>query len=793
MSPQSADFVVSRKPGTETFGLWRIDPDAGHLLEEVEIDADQKFGDGHRITPVGNYILEWGPSADVANTLVYKLWEFDPTSKTPLGDRPVSAWYWSAQKFTRGRLDFGHFGDRYKRHLDANVMQFVPFGSFVLAWIPNPGRGTFRLWNFDPKSPDPLPEPVCPESSFGLIELGHRLIPLRDYVIDWAPATGAYALWSFDPQGKQPLKQPILQKGIWKDIGEGHDLVPVGDKVLEWEQASRKYRLWQFDPDSPNPLGDRPIASGTLPEAITGETVLTGFQPRHKASTQVAAIPGSLDYMRSKIKHVVYYMVENRSFDHICGWLYSKNDKPAHIIGRNKQPFMGASEEFSNVNDKGEPVHLSLYKHGQLGDDFNLELLPEDPYHENSDVMRQMFFENMEGYEKGETPNMGGFVVNNGYPEVMQTYTPTQVPVLNGLAKHFAISDEWFCSMPGGTDVNRAFSVGGSSLGMLNNFQNGAEYKNWASSTHRPSIWKVLWSNGITDWKIYNSTEWMDFVFTYHLFLRGQIPTVDAEVDAARKAGTTSEYVAPLARFKEDARTGNLPAFSFLEPVWIAKTGTTSYHPGADLVPGERTLNDIYEALKAGPHWNETLLVITFDEHGGIFDHVPPPRARNPWPNDVNDGFHFDIMGVRVPTILVSPMIEEKTLFRSETDTAFCATSFLATLLHWFGIPKARWGLGERTHHAPTFESAIRAVAARSSSPSFTPPYDKDHPANGEMPRTTGVHDLHRSVARRLIETAGRGHLADRDLQMTASAISEGAQTLEELYDNLRRFMRKVA
>jgi phospholipase C len=256
--------------------------------------------------------------------------------------------------------------------------------------------------------------------------------------------------------------------------------------------------------------------------------------------------------------------------------------------------------------------------------------------------------------------------------------------------------------------------------------------KNWPEAPHRASIWKVLWANGYTDWKIYHSVMWPprppSFVYTYQLFLRGQIPTVDA--DASDYPSKPSNYIADIGQFKTDAKNGNLPKFSFLEPRWIAsEAGATSYHPAGDSpVPAEISLNEIYEALKAGRAWNETLFIITFDEHGGLFDHVPPPYAENPWPNDENDGYHHDIMGPRVPTILVSPWIKERTVFRSRTPVSYDATSILATLLRWYGIPKARWGLGERTHHAPTFEEVFQCDAPRSDAPSFEPPYDKEFP-----------------------------------------------------------------
>ena len=229
---------------------------------------------------------------------------------------------------------------------------------------------------------------------------------------------------------------------------------------------------------------------------------------------------------------------------------------------------------------------------------------------------------------------MGGFILNNANAQVMETFSPEQLPVLNGLARNFGISDRWFCSIPGGTDVNRAFSLTGSAFNKLGTWEGGNAYKYWPDSPHRQSIWKVLWSQGITDWKIYNSVLWEDCVFTYQLYLKGQIPTVDAN---------PSEFMADIDQFKKDALNGDLPAFSYLEPAWIAPSGATSYHPGGDLVPAETALNEIYEAIKNGPGWDETLLIVTFDKNNGIYDHVAPPYARKPWPNDLNNGFAYDL------------------------------------------------------------------------------------------------------------------------------------------------------
>jgi phospholipase C len=378
---------------------------------------------------------------------------------------------------------------------------------------------------------------------------------------------------------------------------------------------------------------------------------------------------------------------------------------------------------------------------------------------------------------------MGGFVWNQGTPDPMKTFTPEKLPVLNGLARAFAVSDEWFCSMPGATDSNRAFALTGSALGQLNNFMNGSQYTDWPHALHRSSIWKVLWANGFTDWKIYNSIPWQAFVLTYHLFLEGQIPMVDKAVsDYLAGKAKTSKFIGTLDQFKDDVRRGELPVFSFLEPIWIQGGGgsygpATSYHPhgGGGTVPGEMALNELYETLKAGPNWTETLLIITFDEHGGFYDHVGPPYAKRPWPNDENDGFRYDLMGVRVPTILVSPWIKERTVFRSATGVKYDSTSILATLLQWFGIPVARWGLGERTRHAPTFESVFQCRAPRGA-PRFEPA------AEQESDRPSSVTDLHHQMLPRLVHALVGHSLPASTTRKIAEQILSEATDLETLH-----------
>ncbi|CAN5924054.1 hypothetical protein BH11MYX4_BH11MYX4_59490 [soil metagenome] len=750
-------YIIGREQASDVYTLWRVTPDAKELFEPVVV-KDPSLSASASLVGIGNYLLSWDKlPGSRTNYYPYRLLDFDLAKDNPLGAVQVGAWpMW---KFWGTVADFGNPSGADKEFQKHTDLLLLPMGSFLLNFIPTAGRGTFRLFNFDPAQTDPLPEtPYYPQGAFESIDARDELLPICGYVL--TRRGSAFRLWSFDSQEEIPLSRPVVQEGEWKQIDARHQLLVLGEYVLDWLPATKAYRLWRFDPKSKNVLVG-PVRRGKLPDGLAGKS-LVAFEPREAAAPGAICEPGSVEWMRSKIQHVVYYMIENRSFDHICGWLYENGDENIQFVGP-AHPFRGATPKTTKYNG------------GKASPTFTLDLPQEDPYHDNSDVMRQMFGKRERAYATRKKPDMSGFLWNNANENVMGSYTPAQAPVLNGLAKGFALSDEWFCSMPGGTDVNRAFALTGNSLGQLNNFQNGAPYAQWPSVPHRPSIFKILWSYGITDFKIYNSIEWMSFVFTQHLFLAGQIPTVDASTD----------YVAGYDQFLADAKSGNLPALSYVEPAWIGKTGTTSYHPGADIVPGEQRLSEIYEALKSSPRWEQTLLVVTFDEHGGIYDHVPPPYAENPYPNDEIDGFKFDVMGVRVPTLVVSPWVDERTVFRSGTGVAYDSTSILATLLQWFGIPKSGWGLGERTSHAPTFEGVLRRKTPRAarSLPSPKPAHDPQN--RGAEP----LHGLQRAMTFRALSSE-LAHLPVAELQRIARDVLQRAKDTASLYELIRAAIR---
>lgn len=651
--------------------LYSFDPKSDTVLSFIKMGNWEHTPEN--LTPIGKYLLDWGPFDSDKSTYPFRLFEFDPNAAN-LSETVVQQGNWSKNKFWASIT--GHYPKNAGEEL-----QLIPFSSFMLGFIPNAGRGSFQLWNFDPLY---VPYGV-PESK------------LDDYKV--LPATYV---------GQEGFLSAFME------IGEGHQLIPMSNYVLDILPGSSTYRIWSFDPQKVVPLS---LQSGKLPDGFLTDNTLLGVQSI--APISPSPCTGTIDYMRSKIKHVVYYMFESRSFDNVCGWLY-EGDKPNHIIGKNQDPFNGANLKNFNYTGNGEQIFQYIYGDGKF--DPNLNAPKIDPFHSTSDNLQQMFYtpknnQPYNDYKNNEKPNMGGFVFNNAdNQEIMTSFTPEQLPILNGLAKSFAVSDEWFCSIPGSTEANRAFSLTGSAYNKLESWEGGNPYKYWPYSTHRQSIWKVLWSNGITDWKIYNAILWMDEIYTYQMFLKGQIPYVDSNY---------TNFLSSVEQFKKDALTGNLPAFSYLEPIWIAPSGATSYHPGANIIPGETALLEIITALENSPVWENTALIITFSKSGGMYDHVSPPYAQKPWLNDYNDGFAYNILGSRVPTIIVSPFIEEKTVFRSNNKIPFDSTSFVATLLKWFGIPKSRWGLGERLAQAPGFEAVFTLDNPRMDKLSLTLPKSK--------------------------------------------------------------------
>jgi phospholipase C len=501
------------------------------------------------------------------------------------------------------------------------------------------------------------------------------------------------------------------------------------------------------------------------------------------------------ELQHSRVKHIVVLMLENRGFDHLMGWLYRPGDDPSKIISResdNRDFFLGLSDSFL------ERDGLSLE---QLANPFPERFQPVpapmpprrgarspktprfNPGEKFAGIMNQMWGKNYPasdwqarqfreaniGYpQKGP---MTGYILDydldiqhnikdwywrgvkveeNELSEIMDMYLPEQLPVLSGLARSFAVSDEWFCSVPSQTNTNRAFSMAGTSRGLVNN-----SFYDFFRSTNNPRIkaMKCFGDGGSHsdrlpvstrclfeileqfdfDWKVYWQSPWPPIEFTKpfeYQYVKTMFPLLENE--SFKDNFVKFDANDPNNVFFAAARRGELPSVSWIEPKWgggvawdsLKRIVGNDYHPVSDTTVGEDFVMNVYQALAASSKWSETLFVITFDENGGTYDHVFPPPAY-PSCNDrvplkvpekqavifgLDDktktqfGYEFTQFGIRVPTVVISPWINEKTVFRSRSDIPFDHTSTIATILKMAGIEPQYWLLGDRVNHAPTFE-----------------------------------------------------------------------------------------
>ena len=397
----------------------------------------------------------------------------------------------------------------------------------------------------------------------------------------------------------------------------------------------------------------------------------------------------------SSIQHVVQVMLENRSFDHMLGFLYPDKTGPGGV------PFEGLTGTESNTDGSGTAVPVYQIDTTKPGAYFMPGADPGEGY---ANTNAQLFGSGKEPSPPVATTN-SGFVTNfaaaivrtsaeqrRGSPgtripsDIMSVFTPAALPVMSGLAKGFAVCDHWYSSVPTETFPNRAFACAGTSQGHMNDAT--------ASYTVQ-SIFGLMTAHNLS-WKIYG--------YDAEPLTRANYPDTQ---------GAPDTNFGKFADFQADCAAGTLPAYSFLEPGW-GSTGN-SQHPNYDVALGEALIQQVYQALRGGPGWDQTLLIITYDEHGGLYDHVPPPTTAIPPDNSPGEfGFDFTRFGVRVPAVLVSPLIAAGTIFNVPAgSTPIDHTSVLKTI-------EVRWGLPNLTARdaaAPDLGDVLTLTTPRTDDP----------------------------------------------------------------------------
>ena len=451
------------------------------------------------------------------------------------------------------------------------------------------------------------------------------------------------------------------------------------------------------------------------------------------------------------IDSIVVLMLENRSFDHMLGYLYSDrgNVSPA------RHPFDGLTGTESNPAPDGTTIPVFPIGPHAPGGYFMPGANPGEGY---STTSLQLFGSGSE--PAPGTAAMQGFVAdyagtleqraNAGQPvlegttpgDIMGCFTPEALPVLSGLARGFAVCDRWFASVPGQTMPNRAFACTGTSEGRTDD-----TLKSYTART----IFSALSDAGVS-WTIYGNEQQPLMRHTF------------SDITNA-----TDSHFGVFADFQKAAAAGELPGLAFLEPSWHA-TGN-SQHPPFDVAAGEQLIHDVYYALRNGPLWDRTLLIVVYDEHGGCYDHVPPPATAVPPDSSPGEhGFDFSRFGVRVPAVLISPLIPAGTVFRApEGSPPHDHTTILSTIA-------ARWGLAPLTRRqaaAPDISAVLSRTKPRADDPlaGVTPPASGGTPPGAEDP--THLQLLHASL------------LAQHSLASDAAALAN--MTSEQVNDYIKQ------
>jgi phospholipase C len=367
----------------------------------------------------------------------------------------------------------------------------------------------------------------------------------------------------------------------------------------------------------------------------------------------------------SGIDHVVVVMMENRSFDHFLGWLPN---------ARGRQGGLRYADPSGNL-------HPTYHLHQLNGCGYN------DPDHSYDGGRLQ--------YNGGKA---NGFLIDTANDlYAIGYYTAADRPFMSKLALNYTSCDHYFCSILGPTYPNRFFQHAARTDRLDNTM---------ATST-LPTIWDQLnLSGGPTGRYYYNDVPF--------LALWGQ-----------KYLSIADHY----SQFLTDASAGNLPNVAFVDPRFNDEsTGTSGDdHPRADIRAGDAFLSEVFHAVASGPQWNRTVLVVNYDEWGGFFDHVVPPRITAAVPVGASPGSGIDkdlnsqgqvLAGFRVPCIIASPFTKGHPLHPSVAHGLYDHTSVLK-LIEW------RWGLKPLTQRdastSPTDPGNL-ASALRFGRPDATVP-----------------------------------------------------------------------
>lgn len=338
---------------------------------------------------------------------------------------------------------------------------------------------------------------------------------------------------------------------------------------------------------------------------------------------------------QSQIDHIVIVTMENRSFDHLLGWLPHANGIPAQGLS------------YPDAHGVNHPVYSLTSGPTSPSVDYTGCGHP-DPDHS--------YIGSRVCYNSGA---MNGFLLDTSNDiYCIGYYNASDIPFYAALAQNYTAYDNWHAAILGPTFPNRMFL--------------------WAAQTDRlgdtvslsnlPTIFDALAKKNVSHRYYFNNVPYLALWGFKYLF-------------------STSLF----ANFLSDAASGNLPSVSFIDPVYtVLDDGTgNDDHPHADIRNGDAFLSRVYRALAEGPNWAKTVLIVTFDEWGGFFEHIAPPRVAAPAnsPDTDLDAQHRALLGFRVPTVIASPFTKRTAGQPNRVDDNLYDHTAALKLIEWrFGL-----------------------------------------------------------------------------------------------------------
>ncbi|MFZ0318773.1 MAG: alkaline phosphatase family protein [Candidatus Sulfotelmatobacter sp.] len=454
------------------------------------------------------------------------------------------------------------------------------------------------------------------------------------------------------------------------------------------------------------------------------------------------------------IEHIVVLMLENRSFDNVFGGLYPQLTQSG--------AFRGLTGSESNLLDPSNPKSEAFKVFQSPATDPTTYAMPDpDPGELFTDMNEQLF--GPPEINPAPAP-MSGFVANYvtqkcmgtvcpEAAEIMQYYSAATMPVSYFLAQNFAVCDTWFASGPVQTIANRIFAHCGTP---------GLVYKTNDSRINNPDFFAGMsidyfWPP-VNDFTVFQALDkaYPDGAAPAFGELNWKVYYHDAPLSVLCKyvfdrwlLGNVHHYDDELLgkSFKQDVQDNTLPMYSFIEPCYSDFFGgvANSNHPGGagidvddpngsslpppiDVRAGELLLSDVYQTLCGNAElFKKTMLIVTYDEHGGIYDHVAPPAAVTPF-NPAVANFPYNRYGVRVPMLFINPYVAPGTIYPPRQAQAPIAlpphdhTSLIQTVMQQFAAPAQ---FNARVAQAPTISGIVGSQYRTPSAPpavAYTPP-----------------------------------------------------------------------